>query len=316
MLIFNKFLLQPLSDRCCSTTTKSNNMDTKKIEVVVAPGGRHFVGNGFNVHNFIPSKSPLSMDRMDPFIMLDYNPKMELSPSDEARGVGVHPHRGFETVTIVYEGAVEHHDSTGSGGRINRGDVQWMTAGAGVLHKEYLANDFNANGGPFHMVQLWVNLPKAHKMAQPKYQNLQAADFSTVQISDGVQLEIIAGNYGTAQGTAKTFSPVQLMNVKMDQGSSCSLDFPAEFNTGLLVIQGSILVNGTETAGPDHFVRFANEGARFTLEASEDAVLLVMSGQPLHEPIAAYGPFVMNTREEIAQAYKDFHSGAFGTLAD
>lgn len=292
-------------------------MATKNIEIIVAPGAPHFVGDGFRVHNFIPSGYHLDMQRMDPFIMMDYNSKFYFPPSEKPRGVGVHPHRGFETVTIAYQGRVAHHDSSGGGGVIGEGDVQWMTAASGVLHKEYHEEGFSKAGGDFQMVQLWVNLPAKDKMSKPKYQAIKSTEMGKVALpnNDG-SVEVIAGAYRGIKGPASTFTPVSMFNARLNQGASTDFSFPEHYNTALLVIEGSITVNGKEKAPADHFVLFENKGESFTITADEDAVVLVLSGEPINEPIAAHGPFVMNTREELMQAFNDFNQGKFGYLED
>ncbi|SNV50547.1 Quercetin 2,3-dioxygenase [Chryseobacterium taklimakanense] len=289
-------------------------MATKKVEIVVAPKAAHFVGDGFRVHNFIPSAYHLDMKRMDPFIMLDYNSKYHFAASEIPRGVGVHPHRGFETVTIAYQGKVEHHDSAGGGGVIGQGDVQWMTAASGVLHKEFHETEWAKVGGIFQMVQLWVNLPAKDKMSTPKYQAIKNADMKIVDLGENGFVEIIAGEFQGEKGPAQTFSPVNLMNAKLKSGGTAEFSFPARFNTGALVIEGDITVNGEDKVATDYFVLFENEGETFTVTANEDSVALIISGEPLNEPIFPHGPFVMNTREEIIQAFEDFNSGKFGYL--
>ncbi|WP_437125143.1 pirin family protein [Elizabethkingia anophelis] len=253
---------------------------------------------------------------MSPFIMLDYNSKFVFPPSEHLKGVGVHPHKGFETVTIAYKGRVAHHDSSGGGGVIGEGDVQWMTAASGVLHKEYHEESFNRTGGEFQMVQLWINLPAKDKKADPKYQAITNADMTKVDLPDhSGSIEIIAGNYNEHKGPAFTFTPVNLMNAKLNAGGKASFSFPANYNTAALVIEGNVKVNGVDVP-TDNFVLFENNGEEFTVEATEDAIVLIMSGEPINEPIFAHGPFVMNTREEIIQAFDDFNRGKFGTLQD
>ena len=291
-------------------------MSTKKVEIVAAPRPPHFVGDGFRVHNFIPSGFRLDMKRMDPFILLDYNSKFHFSGTETPRGVGVHPHRGFETVTIAYKGRVEHGDSAGGGGIIGEGDVQWMTAASGVLHKEFHETEWAKDGGIFQMVQLWVNLPAKDKMSPPKYQAIQNTEMKKVDLGENGFIELIAGEYQGEKGPATTFSPVHLMNAKLKKGGKTDFSFPANFNTAALVIEGNIVVNGEENAPTDHFVLFENEGENFTIEASEDAVVLIISGEPLKEPIFHHGPFVMNNRNEILQAFDDFNQGKFGYLED
>ena len=290
-------------------------MNTKKIEAVIAPREPHFVGDGFRVHNFIPSGYHLDMRRMDPFIMLDYNSKFHFPATDKPKGVGVHPHRGFETVTIAYEGSVSHHDSSGGGGTIHQGDVQWMTAASGVLHKEYHAEEFYKQGGIFQMVQLWVNLPAKDKMSTPKYQAIEHKDIPTVEVENGF-IEIIAGEYNQTKGVASTFSPVNMLNAKLNEGGKANFSFPANYNTVLLVIDGEVKVNNQEIVPTDHLLLFTNEGEDFSIEATKNSVVLILSGEPLNEPIASYGPFVMNTQEQIREAFEDFNNGKFGTLED
>ncbi|MDR6920967.1 MULTISPECIES: pirin family protein [Chryseobacterium] len=291
-------------------------MTTKQVEIVVSPRPAHFVGDGFRVHNFIPGASRLDMKRMDPFIMLDYNSKFHFNGSERPRGVGVHPHRGFETVTIAYQGKVEHHDSAGGGGIIGEGDVQWMTAAKGVLHKEYHETEWSKKGGIFQMVQLWVNLPAKDKMSNPKYQAIENSAMERVDLGDNGLVEIIAGEYNGHTGPAETFTPVNMMNAKLNAGGKAEFSFPAHFNTAALVIEGSITVNGEEKVTADHFVLFKNEGETFSIEAQENSTVLIISGEPINEPIYPHGPFVMNSREEIMQAFEDFNTGKFGYLED
>ncbi len=297
----------------------------KEVELILSPPEPHFVGDGFRVHNFIPGAYRLDMHRMDPFIMLDYNSKHIFPPSDKPKGVGVHPHRGFETVTIAYKGKVAHHDSAGGGGIIGEGDVQWMTAASGVLHKEYHEEEFSKTGGEFQMVQLWVNLPSKFKMSAPKYQAIENAKMQRVDLEKGGYIELIAGDYTDFngekhQGPASTFSPVHLSNASLHAGDIAHYSFPAHYNTAIVVIEGEIIVNQEFVAPTDNFVLFANKGEEFTIEKSpesvENAKVLVLSGEPLREPIAAHGPFVMNTRQELVQAFNDFNDGKFGFLED
>jgi len=292
-------------------------MTKKKIELVLSPPEPHYVGDGFRVHNFIPGGYRADMERMNPFIMLDYGSKFQFPPSDRPLGVGVHPHRGFETVTIAYKGRVAHHDSTGQSGVIGEGDVQWMTAASGILHKEYHEKEFSKKGGDFQMVQLWVNLPSQFKMSAPKYQSLTKDQISKYELESGSgTVGIIAGEYKGQKGSASTFSPVNLLNVKLNKSSRADFSFPADYNTALLVIEGQITIDNTEKVPADHFALFQNEGEEFEIQTDEGAVVLVMSAESINEPIAAHGPFVMNTRQEILQAFEDYHNGKFGYLAD
>ena len=292
-------------------------MSIKKIEVIVPPREPHFVGDGFRVHNFIPSAYRLDMQRMDPFIMLDYNSRFYFPPSDKPKGVGVHPHRGFETVTIAYKGRVAHHDSAGGGGIIGEGDVQWMTAASGVLHKEYHEETFSKEGGEFQMVQLWVNLPAKDKMSKPKYQAIANQEMGVYKLeNNGGKIEIIAGEYQGVKGPANTFTPISMLNAKLSENGNAVFNFPAHYNTALLVIDGEIQVNETAVVPADHFLLFENEGEQFTIKGLKDSTVLVLSGEPIKEPIAAHGPFVMNTRQELVDAFQDFQNGKFGFLED
>lgn len=288
-------------------------MKTRTLELVASPREPHFVGDGFRVHNFIPSGFRMDMERMDPFILLDYNSKYEFPASEKPKGVDVHPHRGFETVTIAYQGSLAHNDSNGGGGVISQGDVQWMTAASGVLHKEFHEKEWSKKGGLFQMVQLWVNLPSQYKMSAPKYQAIKNADIPRYT-SEGVEIEVIAGDYKGVAGAASTFSPVNMLNVKLSKGATADFSFPSHYNTAVLVIEGNVLVNNTDEAPTDHFVLMENDGETFSVTAQDDAIVLVLSGEPLNEPIVAYGPFVMNTREEIVQAFEDVRAGKFGHL--
>ncbi|SMO74882.1 hypothetical protein SAMN06265379_106144 [Saccharicrinis carchari] len=292
-------------------------MKIKTVEQVVSPMQPHFVGDGFRVHNFIPSVKGLSMQRMDPFILMDYNSKFFFPPADKPRGVGVHPHKGFETVTIAYQGKVAHHDSSGGGGVIGQGDIQWMTAASGVLHKEYHEEEWSKQGGDFQMVQLWVNLPKKDKESTPKYQAIKHSDIKCYQL-EGKQGEVrvIAGEYKGVLGTASTFTPIHMFNAKLKKEGTTDFTFPANYNTALLVIEGSITINDNTKAPTNHFVLMANDGEKFKIKATDDALVLVLSGHPINEPIAAQGPFVMNTKAELQQAFHDFNSGKYGYLED
>jgi redox-sensitive bicupin YhaK (pirin superfamily) len=291
-------------------------MKIRNIERIFSPPSPHMVGDGFRVHNFIPGDY-LDMERMSPFILLDYNSKIYVPPSEHPKGVGVHPHRGFETVSIAYHGKVAHHDSAGNSGVIGEGEVQWMTAASGVLHKEYHEKEFSKRGGDFQMIQLWVNLPAKFKMSPPKYQALTRELIPNANLAGGGGVvEVISGRYQDIAGAASTFTPIHLFNIKINQGATASFDFPTAFNTGLLVVEGSIRVNGTDTVPTNHFVLFRNDGEEFTIQADEKSVVLVLSGEPINEPVAAAGPFVMNTRAELRQAYEDVNSGKFGYLED
>ncbi|QQX76263.1 MULTISPECIES: pirin family protein [Aequorivita] len=290
-------------------------MKTRKLERVLTPPPPHMVGDGFRVHQYIPGGLGAGFERMDPFIMMDYNSKFYFSPTDKPRGVDVHPHRGFETVTIAYKGSVAHHDSAGNSGVIAEGDVQWMTAASGILHKEYHEKNFSKAGGDFQMVQLWINLPAKYKMTAPKYQGLTNAEMKKVQLPNNAGIvEVIAGEFNGEKGPAFTFTPVHMLNAKLNKNGNATFSFPETFNTVILVVEGNIKVNNSEEIKTDGLGLFKNEGDTFTIEALDNAVVLVLSGQPINEPIAAQGPFVMNTRAELIQAISDFNMGKFGYL--
>ncbi len=290
-------------------------MTTRTVEAVISPRAPHFVGDGFRVHNFIPAHPKLGMERMSPFILMDYNSKYYFGASAKPRGVGVHPHRGFETVTLAYKGRVEHHDSNGGGGIIGEGDVQWMTAAGGILHKEFHEKEWSLKGGEFQMVQLWVNLPAKAKMGPPKYQPIKNEEMGRFT-DDGIDIEIVAGEYKGIKGPASTFSPMAMFKLNLKEGKICSFNFPESNNTALLIVEGAITVNEQDKAPTDHFVLMANDGQAFSIKATADAKVLILSGKPLNEPIAAHGPFVMNTKEELYQAFDDFNKGKFGYLKD
>jgi redox-sensitive bicupin YhaK (pirin superfamily) len=246
--------------------------------------------------------------------MLDFNAEYDFGPSETVKGVDVHPHKGFETVTIAYKGSVAHHDSTGNSGVINPGDVQWMTAGAGILHKEYHEKEFSRTGGPFEMVQLWVNLPKKDKSAPAHYQAITADQMGKVKLpnNSGV-VNVIAGNFNEVKGPARTYSPVNLFDIRLKKEAEASVIIPSDHNTAMLVVNGSVEVNG-QKATEHSFVLFGKAGEEITIKAAEESVLLLLSGEPINEPIASYGPFVMNTQKEIYEAMEEFQSGKFGVL--
>lgn len=300
----------------------------KQIEKIIArPARPGMVGDGFRVFNYIPGAS-VPQQRISPFLLLDFNAEFDFGPSDHLRGVDVHPHKGFETVTIAYKGSVAHHDSAGNSGVIKAGDVQWMTAGAGILHKEYHEQEFSKKGGPFEMVQLWVNLPKKDKLTPPHYQGITKEQMGKVELPDGQgQINVIAGTFnaiaangsaytGSAAavtGPAQTYSPVNLFDIKLKKGGATSFTLPAGYNTAALIVNGSAEING-EKAAQHSFILFKNEGEDIAIKADEDAVILLLSGEPLNEPIASYGPFVMNTEQEIHDSIREFQSGKFGFL--
>ncbi len=291
------------------------NGGQRGVEGVLSPTNTHMVGNGFKVMNYFPNGKGFE-ERMSPFFLLDFNAEVNFPPSDIGQGVGVHPHRGIETITFAYKGSVEHHDSKGNHGVINPGDVQWMTAGGGVLHKEYHEQTFNRTGGAFEMLQLWINLPAKHKMVPAKYQSILHAKKPKVVLPKGMgTVHVVAGEYEGVKGIASTFSPVHLYDMHLNAGADVRFDLPGSYNSGILVVDGAVRVNGA--AGPEnHYVQLRNEPGTIRIEAERNCILLVLSGEPLNEPYVNYGPFVMNTEAEIHQAIEDYKAGKFGFLAD
>jgi len=290
--------------------------ELRQLDGIYRAPGVHWVGDGFRVSGYF-SAIPEAMRRLNPFLLLDYHPTHDYSAVTRPRGVGVHPHRGFETVTIAWQGSVAHHDSSGGGGVIGPGDVQWMTAASGILHKEYHEENYARQGGPFQMAQLWVNLPAEHKMEPPRYQALLAEQMGLVTLAgDAGTVRIIAGEFAGVKGPANTYTPINVFDVLLNDEGRVELRFAPGHNTGLLVMKGEIRINGAAKAGLDDFVVFKNVGERIVIDADSDAQLLVLSGEPIDEPVVHYGPFVMNTEREIAQAFADFNGGKFGHLDD
>ena len=282
----------------------------KKIAGLYSAPRQHWVGDGF------PVRSLFSYDSMgrhvSPFLLLDYAGPATFEPSDTPRGVGRHPHRGFETVTIVYDGEVAHQDSTGAGGVIGPGDVQWMTAGAGIIHEEFHSPDFTRRGGPLEMVQLWVNLPARDKRAAPGYQHLAKTDIPVVELPDGAgHLRVIAGEYAGRKGPARTFTPVDVWDLKLKAGADLELTVSEGHTLALVVLHGLIRANGSQPVREAQMALYHREGGGFSIAADSDATVLLLAGEPIDEPIAGYGPFVMNTKEEIREAIDDFNSGRF-----
>lgn len=285
----------------------------RKVLGIYSSPAQHWVGDGFPVRSMLSYAT--HGEHVSPFLHLDHAGPTAFPPADRPRGVGAHPHRGFETVTIVYDGEVEHRDSTGAGGVIGPGDVQWMTAAAGILHEEFHSQAFTRQGGTLDMVQLWVNLPAKDKDAKPGYQSLLDADIPMVELPGKAgTLRVIAGQYEGSKGPANTFSPIDLWDVKLSQGKSASIELPEGHTAGLVVLRGSLLVNGASPARDGQFVLLDREGRAFTLDAESDATVLVLGGKPLGEPVAMHGPFVMNTQDELHQAFADFRSGKFGAI--
>ncbi len=272
----------------------------------------HWVGDGFPVRTLFAY--PDLGAELSPFLLLDYAGPVEFPPTTARRGVGEHPHRGFETVTIVYEGEVEHRDSGGGGGSIGPGDVQWMTAGSGVVHEEFHGRGFAARGGPFEMVQLWVNLPAKDKMSKPRYQAILAAQAPTVALPGGGSVRVIAGGFAGAQGPARTFTPVHVWDLRLPAGRRTELAVEDGFTTALVVLRGGVRA-GDVAVGPASVARFTRHGGSIALDVTDDTTALLLAGEPIDEPIAGQGPFVMNTSAEIRQAMTDYRSGRMGHLA-
>lgn len=286
----------------------------RSIEKIFRGPESHMVGDGFKVSQYLPVGIS-DMKRLSPFLLLDYHAPHYYSPSATRRGVGAHPHRGFETVTIAYDGKVEHHDNKGNQGVIGPGDVQWMTAASGILHKEYHETEFSKNGGVLHMIQLWVNLPKSKKMTEPKYQSLLKEEMGIVKLENNQgQISIISGEVKGVKGPANTFTNINIYNVSLQEYGKVTLSEPSFFNTGILVLKGEVKINGDQISKERDFILFDNVEGTISVESiTEESLFIVLSGEPINEPIVSSGPFVMNTEEEIYQAYVDFRNNKFGT---
>lgn len=286
----------------------------KVIGVYPAPADMHWVGDGFPVHRLFSHHD--HGERSSPFILLDYAGPATFPPADQRRGVGAHPHRGFETVTIVYEGEVAHRDSTGAGGMIGPGDVQWMTAGSGVVHEEFHSDAFTRRGGVLEIFQLWVNLPARLKMSPPRYQTLLDTAIPRVDLRDGAGfVRVIAGDYAGAKGAAQTATPMNIWDVRIEEGKTAAFSLPEGHNLIVIVVRGPVVINGEGHARAGETIVFEREGGEVAFTAQGTSKLLLLSGEPIHEPVAQEGPFVMNTREELRQAVEDYRSGRFGTIA-
>ncbi|CUO19524.1 MAG: pirin family protein [Clostridium perfringens] len=286
----------------------------RTIENIFKAPEPHMVGDGFRVSQYIPTGIK-SMERLSPFLLLDYNAPYYFKPSETRLGVGAHPHRGFETVTIAYDGKVEHHDNKGNHGIIGPGDVQWMTAASGIMHKEYHETEFSKNGGIFHMVQLWVNLPKDKKMIEPKYQPLLKEEMGILKLdNDKGEISIIAGEVNGVKGPANTFTNINLYNINLKNYGNTTLSEPKNFNTAILILKGEAKVNEDKICKEGDFIVFENVEGEILLESlTEESLFLVLSGEPINEPVVSHGPFVMNTLGEILDAYEDFRNNKFGT---
>jgi quercetin 2,3-dioxygenase len=285
----------------------------KKILGVYSAPPRHWVGDGFPVRSLFSYHS--HGRHVSPFLLLDHAGPMEFPPATRPRGVGEHPHRGFETVTIVYRGEVEHLDSTGAGGRIGPGDVQWMTAGSGILHQEFHSEAFTRSGGLLEMVQLWVNLPATDKMTEPGYQTLLDADIPAVELpGEAGRLRVIAGEFKGRCGPARTHTPMNVWDVRLNRGGTTRFDLTGGWTAMLVILRGTVQVNDAEVVREGQLVLLDRERGDVLVEANNDATVLVLGGEPIDEPIVGHGPFVMNSEDEIRQAMKDFGSGRFGRL--
>lgn len=281
----------------------------KEVLGVYGAASSHWVGDGFPVRTVFPSRGVADLS---PFLMLDYAGPARFERSQKPRGVEEHPHRGFETVTISYQGSVDHRDSAGNAGTIQPGDVQWMTAASGVVHEEMHGKEFTEKGGDFEMVQLWVNLPAAQKMSRPRYQGIRSAQIPRVELGEGAYARIIAGELQGAKGPAKTFTPVNVFDVRLQAGGRGELDLPANQNSAIVLLRGDVLVNGEALKGEAKIARLSASGERVLLEAHSQSLILVLSGEPINEPVASYGPFVMNTDAELRQAFEDYQAGRMG----
>lgn len=280
----------------------------KKLAFIKRSNGNHWVGDGFPVQSIFSYRD--IHEEMSPFLLMDYAALTSFEPTEQRRGVGKHPHRGFETVTIVYEGQVAHHDSTNSGGTIGPGDVQWMTAGSGIIHEEYHGDDYTRNGGPFEMIQLWVNLPAKNKMTAPGYQGIRRAQIPEIQLADDSgKVRVIAGTYADQKGPAHTFSAMNVWDVRLNAGSTSAFTLPEGHTTAIFVLHGAVKIGDVHTIQPAELAVMQREGTELVLEAQQDTVLLLLNGAPLNEPVVGHGPFVMNTWEEINQAVDDYNNG-------
>tara|TARA_B110000261_G_scaffold163672_1_gene210356 strand:+ start:1223 stop:2089 length:867 start_codon:yes stop_codon:yes gene_type:complete len=284
----------------------------KKIKFTYAADKKNWVGNGFHVHGLLRPTEELNKF-ISPFVMLDYASPKEFSNTSERRGVGEHPHRGIETVTFAYQGEVEHRDSSGGGGIIKSGDVQWMTAGRGIVHDEFHSVEFSKKGGVFEMVQLWINLPKKNKMTKPKYQEIRNEDIPIISLGSGTELRVIAGNFEGNKGPSSTFTKINLYDILSKVSKNISIKFSNGTNTVILIMRGELEIEN-KTFKDKNILIFEREGDEINFKVSEDFKGLILNGEPIEEPIIAHGPFVMNSKEEIYQAFSDFQNGKMGSL--
>lgn len=284
----------------------------KKLAFIKRSNGNHWVGDGFPVQSIFSYRD--IAEEMSPFLLMDYAGPARFEPTEQRRGVGQHPHRGFETVTIVYDGQVSHHDSTDAGGTIGPGEVQWMTAGKGIIHEEYHGDDYAKTGGPFEMIQLWVNLPAKDKLTKPGYQGITKAAIPEVALSNEAgKVRVIAGEYAGQAGPASTFSPMNVWDVRLNAGTRTVFTLPEGHTTAIFVLKGAVKTGSVHTIRPSELAVMQREGTELVLQAQQDTVLLLLNGEPLNEPVVGHGPFVMNTWEEIDQAINDYNLGRFAT---
>ena len=286
--------------------------EQKQVLGVHGATSSHWIGDGFPVRTLFPSHG---VTELSPFLLLDYAGPARFEPSNRPRGVEQHPHRGFETVTISYQGSIDHRDSGGNSGTVNPGDVQWMTAASGVVHEEKHGKDFTAKGGDFEMVQIWVNLPAAHKMSKPRYQGILSTDIPHVELGPGAYARVIAGELKRVKGPARTFTPLDVFDLRLEAGGTGKLSLPVGHNSAIVLLRGEVVVNGSSTLkGIAQVAPLSTSGEIVLLEAKAQSLVLVLSGEPINEPVVSYGPFVMNTQAELRQAAEDYHAGKMGRV--
>ncbi|MGS2719765.1 pirin family protein [Paraglaciecola aestuariivivens] len=285
----------------------------KDVLAIVQPPEKHWVGNGFWVRSLFSYQQ--DVQQYSPFLLLDYAETSEFVGDGRKRGVGEHPHRGFETVTIVYQGEVSHRDSTGKGGIIKQGDVQWMTAGAGIMHEEFHSPEFSRQGGNMQMVQLWVNLPAKNKLTAPNYQALKSADFPQLDLpNDAGTLRLIAGEYNSVRGPANTFSLMNVWDMRLFANAQTELDLPEDWTAAIVVLEGEVSINQSAPINAGQMAMLSREQTKVNIQAHQPSLVLILNGQPIDEPVVGHGPFVMNTQAEIIQAFEDFQQGRFARI--
>ena len=284
----------------------------KKIKYTYSADQKHWVGDGFHVYGLLRPSEELNKF-ISPFVMLDYASPKEFSISAKRRGVGEHPHRGIETVTFAYQGEIEHRDSSGGGGVIRPGDVQWMTAGRGIVHDEFHSVEFSKKGGVFEMIQLWINLPKNNKMTKPKYQEINSKDIPIISLGSDTSLRVIAGNFEGKKGPSNTFTPINIYDIASQYSKNISLNFKSGTNTVILIMKGELKIENNIFKDKNILI-FEREGAGIDFKISDSCKILILNGEPIDEPIVAHGPFVMNTKEEIYEAFSDYQNGKMGSL--